>query len=303
MMPDWNTISRHIEEASGELLDISTAQSVGGGCINAAYRLKTNSRQVFIKINTALNLSMFEAESKGLMELARSSSIRIPEPLCCGIAGSESYLVMENLQLGGSGNMRTLGQNLAGLHRMTQMSDGLEKGAQPRYGWFRDNTIGSTPQINDYEDNWVTFWAKHRLGYQLALAQRKGANGQLLKRGEKLCENLADFFVDYTPEASLLHGDLWSGNASFDQTGQPVIFDPAVYYGDRETDLAMTELFGGFPADFYTAYNETYPLDEGYSTRKTLYNLYHILNHYNIFGGGYLSQADGMIDRLLSELH
>lgn len=245
---------------------------------------------------------MFEAESEGLMELAKSHSIRVPEPLCCGIAGGDAFLAMENLRLGDSGNVSSsasqLGQNLAALHQIIQSHNG-----QPRYGWHRDNTIGSTTQINDYENNWITFWSKHRLGFQLDLAQRNGANSRVLQRGKQLCESLADFFVAYTPEASLLHGDLWSGNVAFDQSGHPVIFDPAVYYGDRETDLAMTELFGGFSANFYATYKSTYPLDEGYATRKTLYNLYHILNHYNMFGGGYLSQASGMIDRLLSELH
>ena len=298
-MPDWNAISSHIKTTCGESLDTHSAQPVGGGCINAAYRLQTDSRQVFIKINSANNLQMFEAEADGLTELAKSRSIRVPKSLCCGIAGNESYLAMEYLQLRGStGNPKLLGENLAALHQVTALHNG-----QPRFGWFRDNTIGSTPQINDYEDNWQTFWSKHRLGYQLALAQRNGASNKVLQRGEKLCETLDGFFVGYTPVASLLHGDLWSGNFSYDQTSRPVIFDPAVYYGDRETDLAMTELFGGFPMDFYAVYKTAYPLDEGYSTRKTLYNLYHILNHYNLFGGGYLSQASGMIDRLLSELH
>jgi fructosamine-3-kinase len=290
-MPDWNTISNHFKKTCGESLDVNSAQPVAGGDINATYRLKTSSGQVFIKINSASKQSMFEAESEGLLELAKSQSIRVPEPLCYGAAGSDSYLIMENLQLGGSVDAARLGQNLADLHRVTQIDKG-----QPRYGWFRDNTIGSTPQVNDYEDSWSTFWTKHRLGHQLALALSKGADRQAVQKGERLCENLADFFSGYTPEAS------WSGNYAFDQTGRPVIFDPAVYYGDRETDLAMTELFGGFPSNFYSAYNETYPLDEGYATRKTLYNLYHILNHYNLFGGGYLSQASNMIDRLLSEL-
>ncbi|MEE8379340.1 MAG: fructosamine kinase family protein [Gammaproteobacteria bacterium] len=302
-MPDWNTISDHLEETCGELLDVHSAQPVGGGCISTAYSVKTDSRRVFVKINSAPKLAMFEAESEGLMELAKSRSIRVPEPLCYGIAGSESYLVMEHLKLGSPTNSRSssakqLGQNLAALHQVTQTKNG-----EAHYGWFRSNTIGSTPQINDGEDDWATFWAKQRLGYQLALARHKGANKPVLAQGEKLCENLNEFFVSYTPEASLLHGDLWSGNFAYDQAGQPVIFDPAVYYGDRETDLAMTELFGGFPADFYAAYNESYPLDEGYPTRKTLYNLYHILNHYNLFGGGYLSQASSMIDQLLSELN
>ncbi len=301
-MPDWNTISDRLKETCGESLDVNSAQSVGGGCISTAYSVKTDSRQVFIKINTTQNLAMFEAEFEGLIELAKSHSIHVPEPMCCGLAGSESYLVMEHLKLGGPANAKQLGKNLATMHRSTHVKNG-----RARYGWIRDNTIGSTPQVNDYEDNWASFWVKHRLGYQLILAQQNGANNHALQKmvqqGEKLCENLAGFFVGYTPEASLLHGDLWSGNVDYDQTGRPVIFDPAVYYGDRETDLAMTELFGGFPAEFYTTYNEDYPLDEGYPTRKTLYNLYHILNHFNLFGGDYLSQASNMIDRLLSELH
>ena len=302
-MPDWNIIADRLKKTCGESLDVNSAQPVSGGCISTAYRLKTDSRQVFIKINTAQNLAMFEAESEGLAELAKSHSICVPEPLCYGMADSKSYLVMEYLQLGASASSpNQLGENLAALHRVTQTSQSQGNKNQARYGWYRNNTIGSTPQVNDVEDNWTTFWAKHRLGYQLALAQQNGATREVMQRGQKLCENLDRFFVDYTPAASLLHGDLWSGNVAYDQTGQPVIFDPAVYYGDRETDLAMTELFGGFPAEFYTAYNAVYPLDDGYSTRKTLYNLYHILNHYNLFGGGYLSQASGMIDKLLSEL-
>jgi fructosamine-3-kinase len=240
---------------------------------------------------------MFEAEFEGLIELASSHCIKVPEPLCCGTAGNNAFIAMENLPLGGSGDASQLGQSLAAIHRVTRCSNG-----QPLYGWTRENTIGSTTQRNDDENNWTTFWVRHRLGFQLDLARRKGANGQIVQRGERLCESLGEFFAGYRPEASLLHGDLWSGNVAFDPTGNPVIFDPAVYYGDRETDLAMTELFGGFSSAFYTAYQSHYPLDEGYSTRKTLYNLYHILNHYNMFGGGYLSQAGTMIDRLLGEL-
>ena len=204
---------------------------------------------------------------------------------------------MEKLNLKGSGSAKQLGEDLAAMHRVIQESDG-----RPRFGWFRNNTIGSTIQINDYEDDWEIFWTKHRLGFQLDLARRNGADHRMLQQGEILKESLGVFFQGHHAEASLLHGDLWSGNYAFDQTGIPVIFDPAVYYGDREAELAMTELFGGFPADFYSAYQSAYPLDNGYKTRKTLYNLYHILNHFNLFGGGYQSQARGMIDRLLSEI-
>ena len=173
---------------------------------------------------------------------------------------------------------------------------------QAYFGWHIDNTIGSTPQHNDREHDWPTFWQQQRLAKQLTFAANNGAGGSLQKKGQKLLENLAVFFDGYTPIPSLLHGDLWSGNAAADEQGNPVMFDPASYYGDRETDIAMTELFGGFNTDFYSAYQAEYPLDSGYKVRKTLYNLYHILNHFNLFGGGYQSQAESMIDILLAEI-
>jgi fructosamine-3-kinase len=145
----------------------------------------------------------------------------------------------------------------------------------------------------------MPFWRDQRLGYQLKLAARSGRD--LLKKGERILADLGAFFQNYRPVPSLLHGDLWGGNVSAVER-QPVIFDPAVYYGDREADLAMTELFGGFSEQFYQAYRDTWPLDDGYPVRKTLYNLYHVLNHFNLFGGGYGSQAERMIDSLLSEL-
>ena len=171
-----------------------------------------------------------------------------------------------------------------------------------QFGWYRDNTIGSTEQKNRHEADWVIFWGEYRLRFQLDLAVARGAGSRSMDRGYRLIECLADFMGGHEPEPSLLHGDLWSGNYAFTRAGEPTIFDPAVYYGDREAELAMTELFGGFSRDFYAAYRQAWPLDAGYSTRKKLYNLYHVLNHFNLFGGGYLSQAQGMIDALLSEI-
>jgi fructosamine-3-kinase len=159
----------------------------------------------------------------------------------------------------------------------------------------------STPQLNAPGGDWVAFWRGRRLGYQLNLAAAKG-HGRLAAGGARLMEKLPAFFVGHTPAPSLLHGDLWSGNAAMTAGGEPVVFDPAVYYGDREADLAMTELFGGFPPPFYEAYRAEFPLDPGYGTRKHLYNLYHVLNHLNLFGGGYGAQAAGMIERLLAEV-
>jgi protein-ribulosamine 3-kinase len=303
-MPDWEHISSKLRDARGLSLAVASARPVGGGCINSAYVLESTdgAGPFFIKINRAAGLAMFEAEREGLLELAKSDSLRVPAPLCCGISGDDAFLVMEYVPLQAEGDEVRLGEGLAALHGIE--SSVAHTPATPRpgpFGWHRDNTIGSTPQLNTWTDDWVHFWGEQRLGYQLRLAADNGAGQAFVRRGEQLQAALPGFFTDYQPVASLLHGDLWSGNYAFDEAGQPVIFDPAVYYGDREADLAMTELFGGFSPRFYAAYQAAWPLDAGYATRKTLYNLYHILNHYNLFGGGYLSQAQGMVDRLLAE--
>ncbi len=269
-------------------------QTIGGGCINTAVVLNDGARRYFVKLNRADLLPMFEAEAAGLAAMTATRSIRVPEPLCTGVAGGQAFLAMESIAFGGhsADGAATAGRQLAAMHR----SSG------ERFGWDRDNTIGSTPQHNTRHPDWVCFWREQRLGFQLALAARNGFGGRLQSSGERLLD-LFPALIGHDPPPSLLHGDLWGGNMGFDQAGMPVIFDPALYYGDREADLAMTELFGGFSADFYAAYRESWPLDAGYRTRKSLYNLYHILNHLNLFGSGYLGQAQTMIDRLLAALH
>jgi fructosamine-3-kinase len=152
-------------------------------------------------------------------------------------------------------------------------------------------------------DDWIDFWRERRLGFQLDLAARNGLRGALQTQGRQLMDALPALFAHYRPAPSLLHGDLWGGNWGADAAGNPVIFDPAVYFGDREADLAMTELFGGFSRAFYDAYDAAYPLDKGYETRKTLYSLYHVLNHFNLFGGGYGGQAQRMIQQLLAQVN
>ncbi|HTY98347.1 MAG TPA: fructosamine kinase family protein [Rhodocyclaceae bacterium] len=250
--------------------------------------------QHFIKTGPAAALPRFEAEVAGLAALRAAGAVRVPEVVSCGLAGGEAQLVLERLELaaldraGGA----ALGRGLAELHRTNG----------PRFGWPHDNFIGDTPQENAWRDNWALFYAEHRLRPQLRLGAGNGLPRELLAQGEKLAEKLSAFFIDSQPVPSLLHGDLWSGNASALPDGTPVIFDPACYYGDREADLAMTELFGGFPESFYAAYRESWPLAEGFEARKTLYNLYHVLNHFNLFGGGYLGQAKRMIRWLLAEL-
>lgn len=292
-MDPWRDIEAAIREASGAPFAIESRASAGGGCINDCYIVRGRGRAYFLKLNAADRLSMFEAEAQGLEEIARSNTVRVPRPVCHGAGDGRSWLVLEHIDLGrdkGRG-MEELGRRLAAMHRVTAA----------HFGWHRDNTIGATPQINTPAGDWAEFWRERRLGYQLRLATQNGHHGGLISRGERLLERLAAFFTDYAPRPSLLHGDLWSGNAAFMRDNTPVILDPAVYYGDRETDIAMTELFGGFSADFYRTYDEAYRRDPGYAKRRQLYNLYHVLNHLNLFGGGYRAQAERMIEELLSE--
>lgn len=288
----WEDIKNDIESATGVAADIEQQGSVGGGCINQAARIRYGNTRYFVKLNTASGYDMFAAEAQGLTELRESKTLKIPEPVCVGSNARSAWLVMENLSLGGQGSDALLGEKLADMHRVTRDA----------FGWDIDNTIGSTPQENAWLDDWIDFWRVRRLRFQLDLAARQGAGRGLLSKVERLIDEFPALFDGYRPLASLLHGDLWSGNYAFTSTNEPAIFDPAVYYGDREADIAMTELFGGFGRDFYAAYNNAWSLDAGYPVRKTLYNLYHILNHFNLFGGGYASQAQRMTESLLSEL-
>jgi fructosamine-3-kinase len=286
----WDEIARHISDKTGTPFTLQDRSSVGGGCINQAYRISDGSRSFFLKLNQASQMAMFEAEALGLKDMYESHTIRVPQPICWGLAGSSAYIVMEWLDFGYGGDSawQRMGTNLAAMHRVTS-SNG--------FGWRQNNTIGDTPQQNPWTSDWLEFYREHRLRYQFRLANRRGGH---FPRQDELLATLPELLADHDPAPALVHGDLWSGNASVTQEGEPVILDPATYYGDREVDIAMTELFGRFPAAFYEAYNAAFPLDEGYDkVRKTLYNLYHIINHFNLFGGGYGSQANRMIDQLL----
>lgn len=292
----WSEIGKEISGASGRIFEVSRTESVSGGCINDAYLVQnTRGERYFVKTNQAEKLTMFEAEVAGLIEIARTKTVRVPQPICCGKFENTAFVVTEFIELltGNVAGHRKIGTKIAEMHKVTQA----------KFGWRIDNTIGDTPQPNGVMDNWINFWRERRLGFQLNLAKKNGITKDVVRKGEKLMASLADFFPDKLPEPALLHGDLWGGNWMTDNLGEPVVFDPAVYYGDREADIAMTELFGGFSPDFYAAYNDAFPLDAGYRTRKTLYNLYHVLNHFNLFSGGYAAQAEKMMDALLAEIH
>jgi fructosamine-3-kinase len=290
---DPDTAAR-IGALAGRRLAPRPATPVHGGCIAESYRWESDGGPLFVKLARADQLSMLDAEAAGLKELAAAGAIRVPGVLAVGSAGERSFLALEwiDLREGASESQARLGERLAWQHRVSA----------PQFGWSRQNTIGSTPQLNDWNDDWVGFFRERRLRYQLDLAASYGYGGALQDRGALLLGLMGAFFTSYRPVPSLLHGDLWGGNWSADASGNPVVFDPAVYYGDREADIAMTRLFGGFGPGFYTAYQSEWPLDQAAGTRRALYNLYHVLNHLNLFGGGYAQQAAGMIDRLLAEL-
>ncbi len=287
----WKKIALHISEVTGEKFEVKDHRSVGGGCINTSYQLTDGIKSYFVKFNQASQIPMFEAEALGLNQMWQSKTIRVPKPICYGTEGNHCYIVLEWLDLGGRRNDKSwgeMGRKLAALHRYS---------GKTQFGWDINNTIGSTPQINTWTQDWTKFWAEHRIGYQLKLAKRRG--GSFLQ-GARLLEIIPDLLAGHQPQPSLVHGDLWGGNASVSVDGEPVIFDPATYWGDREVDLAMTELFGSFPSAFYRAYNQAWPLDDGYKQRKILYNLYHTLNHFNLFEGSYAFQAERMIQQLLT---
>jgi fructosamine-3-kinase len=292
MKAPWLDIERAVRAASGASFAIESRTALGGGCINKSHVIRGRGQTYFVKLNGPDKAGMFAAEAAGLEEIHRANAVCVPRPVCHGAGTANSWIVLEHLDLKRADEraMRNLGGNLARMHRTTRA----------QHGWGRDNTIGSTPQINTPADDWIEFWRERRLGFQLRLAASKGRGGRLIASGERLLEALPSYFMGYTPAPSLLHGDLWSGNAAMAGDGRPVIYDPAVYFGDREADLAMTELFGGFPPSFYDAYRGEYPIDPGYETRKMLYNLYHVLNHLNLFGGDYGAQAERMIAQLLA---
>jgi fructosamine-3-kinase len=289
---DEAAVAAALTAALGRAVAPAPAAEVHGGCINRCWRWETRDGPVFVKTAEAARLGMLEAERDGLLELRAAEALRVPVPLALGACQGTTFLALEWIQFGpaSSAAEERFGEQLAALHRTRA----------DRYGLGRDNAIGSTPQPNGWSGDWVTFLRERRLGHQLRLAADSGHTGRLQDRGRQLLDVLDVFFATYRPAPSLLHGDLWGGNWGADAAGEPVVYDPAAYYGDREADIAMTRLFGGFGPRFYSSYVAAWPLDQAAGTRRDLYNLYHVLNHLNLFGGAYRAQAEAMIDRLLA---
>ena len=289
----WDYISNSITEETGRPFIIKKKTRVMGGDINQAWKISSKTNSYFVKINTLAMHTMFKEESKGLQALNVVNGTRIPKVIFIGTFAHQSFLILEYIDMSDSGgSFETLAAQLSSIHKKTNNA----------FGFTTDNFIGSTPQSNTLANNWSYFYGNNRLLPQLNLAKENGYT-DFLEIGYQLIDTLDTYFSSYQPQASLLHGDLWGGNIAFDENQQPVIYDPACYYGDREADIAMTELFGRLPDAFYQAYNNAWQLDEGYRVRKHLYNLYHILNHCNLFGGGYQTQAYIVIKKLLCEIY
>lgn len=302
LIQDAPTVEQAIRRIAGSDATVSGRSPVAGGCIsNGECLTLTNGDQVFAKRSSRLPATMFPAEAAGLEALACDEGPRVPRPLAVwpgegsgsGRAprgGGESFIIMEWIDTGRprAGFHAEFGRALAHLHR-SRTND--------RYGFDGDNFIGSTEQPNAWSESWLEFFAKQRIGFQVRLAHdRKRIDSGLVRSIEKILDRIADILPE--PErASLLHGDLWGGNYLCDSEGRAVLIDPAVYYGHPEADLAMTELFGGFRREFYRAYERVNPLVPGYAERRDLYNLYHMLNHLNLFGGGYLGSVRSIVSR------
>ena len=280
-------IKKRIEEKLGS--KIKSFSSLSGGCISDAFKISTeNGTSFFLKYNPSASNNMFLKEANGLRELDKSNAIKIPEVLSV----DEDYILLEFIA---SGNRKKkffedFGKSFAEMHKFKSDS----------FGFYENNYIGSNPQINIPDEkeksDWTAFYLNKRILFQLQLAEKLGNSTDELRKGISKLENKIEDIIGHNSEKpSLLHGDLWAGNYMIDQNGNAVLIDPAVYYGHREADLGMTKLFGGFNSEFYKAYNESFPLEDGFDYRENIYKLYHVLNHLNLFGGGYYSQAISLI--------
>lgn len=288
-MPDWSSINQQLTDSGIEVLPDAVGRPVSGGDISAAWRLSTRGGDLFIKTGPPSAHDMFTAEAAGLAEIAGTGAIKVPNVIAVGRGEPAEFLALEwiDFERADAGVEERFGRQLAELHRAS--SD--------RFGWHRDNTIGLTPQINKWTNDWLSFFRDQRLAYQFQLAAANGFTGELQVRGARLLKRLPVYF-EHEISPSLLHGDLWAGNWAC-SAGEAVIFDPAVYFGDRESDIAMTHLFGGFGQAFYDSYESSWPLPDGHRERQRLYQLYHVLNHLNLFGSAYLGRAERLINELL----
>lgn len=276
----WHFISEQISKCIQQDFICDDIREVKAGDSHKAFKISDGKHRFFVKTNEKYHLPNFEAEAEGLEHLSNTQVFKVPKVICAGLVSDHSFLVLEHIAMT-QGNETTwyqFGQALAKLHT---------NHTQQMYGWQEDNFIGLTPQPNLWQKKWSVFFAEQRIGFMLQLLSEKG---HILANIDRVVESVKSLLVGHNPKSSMLHGDLWQGNAGFHKD-HPVLFDPAFYFGDRETDLAMTELFGRFPDSFYQGYDDIWPLAADYQYRKPIYQLYHVLNHALLFGGHYLDSA------------
>ena len=287
-------LAERLADLAGSGAEVISSSPVGGGCISDARRVDFSTGETrFVKTHSTAESDLFEREAEGLEALAGVGTIRVPAGAIAGEAGGERFIAMEWIETGapGAAFATVFGRRFADLHRAS---------ASERCGFAHDNYIGATSQRNEWTRDWIEFYGRHRLGFQLDLARRSGLSSSELDRlGDRLLDRLGDWLEVPGEPACLLHGDLWGGNFMVDAAGEPVLIDPACYYGHREADLAMTRLFGGFGPGFYAAYEEAWPLPEGSEARTEIYKLYHLLNHLNLFGGSYRGQCVSLLKGLV----
>ena len=271
-------IITQLGNALNTTITVNGESSIVGGCINNAIKINTNKGDFFVKWNTNSKANMFQTEYNGLKVLKDTNTIRIPNVLCF----DDDFLILEFIPPSNPNNAfwEVFGQKLALMHKQTHSKFGLDF----------DNYIGSLYQDNTQNKNWTEFFIQNRLQAQLSIGN---FSGNLLSDFDKLFQKLPNLFPNEKP--ALLHGDLWSGNFLAKNGDTPMLIDPAIYYGNREMDIAMSKLFGGFNSDFYFAYNESLPLENGWEERIQICNLYPLLVHVNLFGGAYINQVKNIL--------
>ena len=311
-MENAAAIGKLISTATGAPFIIRHEQAVSGGCINRCHKVGNGEHSFFVKLNAADKLANLKAEYLGLMQLSAAGAVRVPKPIAVGMADGQSALVLEYLSLSGGerAGWHEMGANLARLHNtdigtinaalIAQKASANALLPEGKFGGRISNaTLGDRPGFLAETANWADFFHQNRLRFQFE--QAESLHGKRFANAEKTLA-AAGKILSHRPPFSLTHGDLWGGNAAFavfNKKTTPVFFDPAPYIADAETDLAMSELFGGFPSAFYEGYRSIRTIADGYAQRRTVYNLYHVLNHFNLFGGGYLGQAERMMTLII----
>ncbi len=283
-----------LQKLFGDDVSVEKRSPVFGGDINESFRLfLSDGRSVFMKTNRGKSADFFIAEANGLLAMADTGTIRVPSVFCVGMEEGSPFLLMEYLDASspGPGFFESFGRSLAAMH----LADASEYAGGKKFGFHEDNYIGATRQKNTSCDTWKEFYHAFRLLPQFEMASAYFDRGEK-KRILSFLDRLDEYIFEPS-KPSLLHGDLWSGNYLAGTEGEAILIDPAVYVGAAEADLAMTELFGGFPRAFYDAYHECIPKESGYEDRRDLYQLYHLLNHLNLFGPSYLPAVMRIVRR------